>query len=748
MIYVQTITTIRQVFLCLMLILASPTFASTVSNQVTHAVSVSSSGDIFNHSTISWSPLSAYSSLNFSYVKLAIQSPSGAWQYQNLSGSSYAFKPNQTGNWCFTVRGWYDGAFGLFASSKCMTVNDSVSGDVTHSISVPSKGNIYNNSTISWSPLSVYSNINFSYVKLAIQSPSGSWQYQNVSGSSYTFKPNQAGNWCFTVRGWYSSEFGLFANTQCMIVDDSVTSEITHSMSVPSNGDIFSPSTVSWSPLSDFAGLSFSYVKLAIKPPNGAWQYQNFSGSNHSFTPDAVGTWCFSVRGWYNGAFGLYSSQQCMTVSDSIYGHTTHSTHVPPSGDIDQPLTISWSTLSAYSNINFSYIKLLIKKPDGSQQNMNLSGNSYNLTPDQEGQWCFNVRGKYDVLGLYGTDQCSQITNNNLLIAGDFENNQFSPWASHITFHVGNKEIVDVNGDKKLRFTTPVLSKQINNDAVGFEHFPNNDHPDVTPYDAFYQACSTNPSIAAVKSFRCIKSEISIHPSDTRYRNAFTEGSTTWFAYEFTVDKFFDVEDCKSGKYNKCYVFISQFHTSSEFPHLSPNMGLLLHYGDKFNSNDLELVINTKIDCDNPTLKNTASCSNPSKYCPNWDADTETCLVDYKNYKQIEIGRTSGISEGNTYYIRMKIDWSSQLNGSVVVDVKPKGGQFSTVASMSGIQTQPGSTSLTTQLGMYWGGLDHPVLFPKGELDLGMSITHDDIWKVKDPCSLPDVFKDQSITCN
>ena len=624
----------------------------------------------------------------------------------------------------------------------------SVVNKVTHSISVPSSGYTFSNSTISWSPLSTYANLNFSYVKLAIKSPDGSWQYQNLRGSSHSFQPDQTGTWCFTVRGWYNGAFGLFASSKCMTVTDSVVGKVTHSLSVPSSGDVFSNSIISWAPLNTYTNLNFSYVKLGIKSPDGVWQYQNFSGSSHNFQPDQTGTWCFAVRGWYNGTFGLYTSQQCMNVSDSISGHITHSTQAPTNSITNQPLTISWQVLPTYSDINFSYIKLLIKKPDGSEEDINLSGSNHQVTPDQAGLWCFNVRGKYDVLGLYGSGQCANVAKGNLLISGDFDSGVFSPWANHLTFHVGNKEIVNVNGDNKLQFTTPVLSKQIDINSAGFDAFPTLEYPETKPYDAFYQACSINPDIAAVQSFRCIKSEISVHPSHSEYQNAFTEGKTSWFAYEFTVDKFFDYEDCKSGSYNKCYVFISQFHTRSAFPHLSPNMGVLLHYGSGFNKNDLQLVVNTKIDCDNPTLASTPSCSNPKTYCSDKDADTGICNVSIKNYNQIEIGRTGGISEGTTYYVRLKIDWSSQLNGSVVVDLKPKGGQFNTVASISGIQTQPGSSSLTTQLGMYWGGLNHPLLFPKGDQGQGMSITHDDIWLVNDPCALPEVFKDHTMTCN
>lgn len=715
---------------------AAPLFANPVVNKVTHSISVPSSGSIYESTTISWSPLQSYASLNFSYVKLAIKEPGSSYNYRNLSSSNYSFVPDKVGTWCFTVRAWHDDAFGLFASEKCMNVTDSISSFITHSISVPSTGNIYKNTTISWSPLPPFSNTNFSYVKLGIRSPDGVWSYPNFSSSNYTFKPNEIGTWCFTVRGVSDGIFGLYNSQKCMTVSDSVSGLVTHSLSVPTSSNLNNPMTISWAPLPTFSSRNFSYVKLGTKAPGASWIYQNLSGSNTQITPSTTGQWCFAVRGNADGVFGLSTSEQCVDVSESIYGQITHKVNpISPSVEGDQ-MKIEWSALPEYDHLDFSYVKLYVTRPDASTYHDNYpQDGEYLFKPEQPGNWCFQVRGKYDVLGLYGNKVCSTVKHRNMLFDGEFThatNIDLSPFNSHQTFHIGDWNIVDVHNDKKIRFTTPVLSKQLN-DPVTYE---------LDSYQQFYDYCiGAEEAHEGFQSFRCIKSEITFSPNNYEDGSEVSAGATSWYAYEFTIDNMFSKEECTSNQSNKCYVFISQFHTSSANPHLSPNNAVLLRYTDD-QFDDITLNINTKVDCDNPVLSNSLYCGAPKTYCAAKDAD-DNCTSERK-YQQHLMGSLSGLREGETYLIKMKIKWDTGLNGQVTSYIKrPGDSDFVQFGNQTNIQTVPDNTPLVVQTGMYWGGLAPTILYPNGDNGSPMTVTLDKIQMVREACHLPDIYKSQ-----
>ncbi|WP_157576641.1 hypothetical protein [Pseudoalteromonas rubra] len=718
-------------------LVASPAFANSVVGKVTHSLSVSGSGSVYENSTVSWSPLTDYSNLNFSYVKLGIKAPGSGYSYSNLSSSSYSFRPSKAGKWCFMVRGWHEGEFGLFNSEQCMNVSESISGLVTHSMSVPSTGNTYKNTTITWSPLPAFSTTDFSYVKLGIRSPNGSWRYPNFGGSSYTFTPDQKGTWCFKVRGVSGGTFGLYNTQKCMTANDSVSQFVTHSLNVPTSAALNNPMKISWAPLPAFSDRNFSYVKLGTKAPGATWSFKNVSASDINITPNTAGQWCFQMRGVADGVFSLFTAQQCVNVQTSVNGLVTHEVTPIPVGVEGDPMAVKWSALPDFEHLDFSYVKLYVTRPNGTAYHDNYPEHGeYQFNPNQPGSWCFRVRGKYDVLGLYSNDVCTKVKHRNMLFDGEFTHatsTDLSPFNSHQTYHIGDWNIVDVNGDKKIRFTTPVLSEQLN-DPVTYE---------LDSYQQFYDYCTgAQTPYANFKSFRCIKSEITFGRDNYEDGADVSAGATSWYAYEFTIDKMLSKEECISKKSNHCYVFISQFHTTSAHPHLSPNNAVLLRYTDDSFS-DISLNINTKVDCDNPALTGTSYCNDPKPYCAERDEDENCILV--RKYQQHKMGSLSGLREGETYLIKMKIKWDTGLNGRVTSYIKrPEEADFVQFGDQQNIQTLPENIPLVVQTGMYWGGLDPRILFPNGDNGSPMTVTLDKIQMVRDACHLPDIFKSQS----
>lgn len=110
------------------LMLCMSNFASAVSvyGKVTHSLSVSSNIYLGESIHVNWSPLSTYSSVNFSFAKLGVRHNGGSWSFTDYRGSGTTISPSQTGTWCFIVRGWDSTAnqFGLFGAEQCTTVNN------------------------------------------------------------------------------------------------------------------------------------------------------------------------------------------------------------------------------------------------------------------------------------------------------------------------------------------------------------------------------------------------------------------------------------------------------------------------------------------------------------------------------------------------------------------------------------------------------------------------------------------------
>ncbi|WP_157576971.1 hypothetical protein [Pseudoalteromonas rubra] len=108
--------------------LSLPASANTVVGKVTHSISVPSSGYLNDPINISWSPLPGFSFADFSFVKIGYRLNGGGYTFLDQRGSGTSISLNQTGRWCFIVRGWNsnEGEFGLFNinNEQCVEIRD------------------------------------------------------------------------------------------------------------------------------------------------------------------------------------------------------------------------------------------------------------------------------------------------------------------------------------------------------------------------------------------------------------------------------------------------------------------------------------------------------------------------------------------------------------------------------------------------------------------------------------------------
>lgn len=100
--------------------------------------------------------------------------------------------------------------------------------------------------------------------------------------------------------------------------------------------------------------------------------------------------------------------------ASSINGKYTHNLNVPSSVTEGQNISMSWSAKSTYSGVRFSFVKTGVKAPGASSYTYsNFGGGSgaRNFTANQQGQWCFRVRGYAPDNGGFGLfeEKCTQV---------------------------------------------------------------------------------------------------------------------------------------------------------------------------------------------------------------------------------------------------------------------------------------------------------------------------------------------------
>ncbi|RRS10469.1 hypothetical protein EAG18_00070 [Pseudoalteromonas sp. J010] len=115
-------------FLCVFMFFSVPAFANTVSNKITHSISVPASGYVGSPISIYWSELPGFSFADFSFVKVGFRLNGGSYEYQDYRGSSTSMALNQVGKWCFIIRAWNSNE-DLFSSfdinnEKCVDIKD------------------------------------------------------------------------------------------------------------------------------------------------------------------------------------------------------------------------------------------------------------------------------------------------------------------------------------------------------------------------------------------------------------------------------------------------------------------------------------------------------------------------------------------------------------------------------------------------------------------------------------------------
>ena len=305
------------------------------------------------------------------------------------------------------------------------------------------------------------------------------------------------------------------------------------------------------------------------------------------------------------------------------------------------------------------------------------------------------------------------VSASNLKVNGEFNlpysNVQNVPGWNYHGEHIGRKEFYQSNGYNWLS----VYSHDLNKDLANW--------------------CNDG------KAYKCRKSEISLRPGDLNntQRNGWDgnwkiglNGTKMWLAYGFKIRNIFDSNECFhttldedskviSTDYlpQRCYVYISQFHTRGGTPEedagVSPIQGIKLTNGS------------------NGTYKITA--------------DTKVCIYNSNNKcidnKQVDfldgIQAVDGIEMHTQYTIKMEIDWHDS-NGTVKAWIRGGNGalkNWTIFANKSGIQTNPGNNQKNFQMGMYWGGLNANY-FPPHANNV-MEIDFDNVWVTEKLSHLP-----------
>ena len=177
----------------------------------------------------------------------------------------------------------------------------SIVGKVTHSISVPSSAYLDNNVTISWSPLSTYAGVNYSYYKLGIKPPNSSSSFPNKSSTSYTFKPNVVGSWCFKVRAVSGSEWGAYTSAKCVTVSLPPAPGKASPLSSPTN---------QYQPMNTNVTLAWPNVTNATSYILFEGGSQVYSGSSSSTVRNSstYGSKVYTVQACNDGGCGTSSS--------------------------------------------------------------------------------------------------------------------------------------------------------------------------------------------------------------------------------------------------------------------------------------------------------------------------------------------------------------------------------------------------------------------------------------------------------
>jgi hypothetical protein len=130
--------------------------AASVYGKVTHSLSVPSSEVVGDSASVSWSPLPEFENVNFSFVKIGYRVNGGGWTFRDLRGSGTSIYLNQSGSWCFIVRGWdaNTNTFGLFGSEQCTTVQNAPTPSTPSTPDGPIYQPVNTPFSISWNPVS------------------------------------------------------------------------------------------------------------------------------------------------------------------------------------------------------------------------------------------------------------------------------------------------------------------------------------------------------------------------------------------------------------------------------------------------------------------------------------------------------------------------------------------------------------------------------------------------------------------
>ncbi|XOV79846.1 MAG: hypothetical protein ACFHVJ_02550 [Aestuariibacter sp.] len=179
----------------------------------------------------------------------------------------------------------------------------------------------------------------------------------------------------------------------------SVSGKYTHNLSVPSSVTEGGNIGISWSPKSTYNHINFSFVKVGVKKPGqSSYSYTNYSGASGSqnYSANTEGQWCFRARGWASGdGFGLFS-ESCTQVNPINVKHqVTHNVLSPSGGttELNSSVNVRWGIKPEFSSVHFNWVKVYVKRPDGTTFHNNYSGSSTSIQVDQSGNWCFRVRG-------------------------------------------------------------------------------------------------------------------------------------------------------------------------------------------------------------------------------------------------------------------------------------------------------------------------------------------------------------------
>ena len=565
-----------------------------------------------------------------------------------------------------------------------------------------------------------------------------------------------------------------------------IQGKITHQINSPSSGVNINTSdsfTVSWSPTNrkyNSNNIQLAYFMLWHRASDGTSEILR-PGRNQRFNVSSlsVGRHTFAVRAvqdYTDGTrkYGGYSAQITVNVSpppNPILNKVTHSITAPNSATVGNNITISWAPLSRFENLDFSYVRLGIKKPRGNWSYSNFSSNSTSLRVNQAGEWCFKLRGSYEGrLGRYTSNKCIDVSSPVIKAKNLFKGRESSRYLHCLPEHFYRFWHKESSGNGRSQGELVGLSRvRLKSDNTvqdcGVKEFSEFGRTPIKISEEVRQVVEASPENDAmlyVKSHTCAyeengcsdaRAEISYdhkkHATSTYTDNSShtQEGDIFWVTYRFNAVSLFDENVHYDFDAQKPYVHISQYHpeTLAEIDGIKVAKGLAPTFA---------MILHPLVDESGDTINGKAELSFVNKYFEHGKekASVEQLgvgkVIDLKSWYQIKIGIKFSTNPNDGWALAAvredsDTNWSYiSTKGQIGTIFRGKTLNAPLCSLTKGTDCRPGALHHDTvfKAGAYWGTTNEEFKFWHGSTDKHLEILFDDFFS-SDRHHIPNIWE-------